>query len=616
MFGWSEKTRAEASTLFKTDALGADRLFETARSMIADPSSGDIGSLFRAFASGVGTYADVSAFRFRQLTDELGLVCGYLSKGQSFFTSGWNLKTEVASHFCPDIGPTILRERDNTELDRTTILESCPNEVADAGWPIEIAGFMRRPARFPFRVYRTQDATAYIDPFRYQIMSRDLTSLWETGSPRGLTLTSMLGANTITIDGNAVIVQDRFNFSNFCHFLYDAISRVYHYVSAFGGKGNTFVFGGIPGRYQELVAHALADTLGLEISSFIFPAEKLFVRPTGHCAWFSDQKELLSHPAQMAHPASLAALARTVDKIPAPVSAVKRLYISRGDADRRRIANEGALIDALQKHGFISVQLRNIPIEEQIGLFRGAEVIVGPHGMGLTHIAMGRNIGRMVELFHPTAGTDAYAFVARASGINYTNIFGSEIPASHSDFSINVDQVLSTLAPENIRLSRPNWKKATNLLPASQTFRGFSHASPEPGLLWPGGDFDRMIFDQATTVHWKLDPPSNTNSGAWQGIEVQSGRTYTASCWIWLPGESADVTVSIRIDGVPALRVISANPADICTWQRIYFIGSPPPGMTTCAIALHIEGEAGTGVVSTCWQFECSDGPSAYVPTL
>lgn len=616
MFGWNGGNREEASTLFKADVMQADGVFKAAREMIADPSSADIGSLLRAFAGGVGTYADVSAFRFRQLADELGVACGYLSPGSSFFTNGWNLKSEVACHFCPDIEASILRDRDNTELEQTTLLESCPNEVTDTSWPIAIAGFMRRPVRFPLRAYRTRDATVYVDPFRYQIMSRDLSSMWETGSPRGLTLNSMLGAEAVSVSGNVIVVQDRFNFSNFCHFLYDAATRVGHYVDRFGSNGDTFIFGGIPGRYQQLVAHALAESLGLEISSFVFPTGKLFVRPTGYCTWFSDQKELLSHPGQMAHPTSLATLARVVDRIPAPLSNLRRLYISRGDAEHRTIVNESALIDALQKHGFTSVQLGNLPVDEQIGLFRGAEVIVGPHGMGLTHIAMGRNIGRMVELFHPTAGTDAYGFVARASGINYTNIFGKEIPATHSDFTIDVDQVLSTLAPVNIRLFRPNWKKATNLLPSSQTFRGFTHASPEPGVLWPGSDFDRMMSDQATTVHWKLDPPSNTNSGAWHGIEVTPGCTYTASCWVWLPNGWADATVSIRIDGVPSLRLKFANPSDICNWQRIYFSASIPPGITTCAIALHIEGEAGTGVVSTCWQFERSDGPSAYVPTI
>jgi hypothetical protein len=58
-----------------------------------------------------------------------------------------------------------------------------------------------------------------------------------------------------------------------------------------------------------------------------------------------------------------------------------RLYLSRNHVrpGARSVLNEGEVLDFLQQHGFIVVRGTE-PLEEILGLFNAAKVIVGPHG--------------------------------------------------------------------------------------------------------------------------------------------------------------------------------------------------------------------------------------------
>jgi hypothetical protein len=615
MYGWTDEMRSSAATLMQDVSAEADALFAKARGMISDPASADIGSLLRGYVDGVGSYVDVAFYRLRQLTDELGHVTGQLPAGQSFFNRNWSVDTDVLQRFCPDTVDSMFEPRTNDAVEATELLEWCPNECMDLAWPRALAGFMRLPRRLPFRAYSTDDAAAYVHPFRYQVLSRDLSAMWNTASPRALSSRFLAETETVETNRTVVIIQDRFGFGNFCHYLFDGITRVLHYVDHFGYQDEMFVFAGVPGRYQEIIGQALCEVARIPAASLYFPDRGILLKGTRKCVWFSDQKELHSHPAQMAHPQSLGMLSVLADLVPGTQSTAKRLYISRGDADRRRITNEADLTAALQARGFISVQLAKIPVEEQVGLFRNAEIVVGPHGMGLTHIVMGKNIGRVIELFHPDAGTNAYAFVARSAGMNYDYVLGQGVPATHSDFSVSVDRVLDLLGPEGMPQPRPNWRKNANLIPASRTFFGFAGGSPDPDPEWAETDFSPMIANQSARFHRKSGPPGNTLVGQWPNIDVAPGALYVVSCWIWLPERCPANEISIRVGGLKAEQVQFANLALSKTWQRVSFTAINPKDAGRCSVGLHIVGHEGATIASTCWQLERGLMPSAYLAT-
>ena len=64
----------------------------------------------------------------------------------------------------------------------------------------------------------------------------------------------------------------------------------------------------------------------------------------------------------------------------------KKIYVARTDAPSRRMRNEGAVIEEVRKRGYEVVVPGTLTFTEQIRLFRGADLVVAPHGAGLTNI--------------------------------------------------------------------------------------------------------------------------------------------------------------------------------------------------------------------------------------
>jgi capsular polysaccharide biosynthesis protein len=100
----------------------------------------------------------------------------------------------------------------------------------------------------------------------------------------------------------------------------------------------------------------------------------------------------------------------------------ERLYLSRSRAQRRRVTNEAELRAALERQGFTTVHLEDLPWAEQINAFRHAKVIVAPHGAGLANLAFCAPGTRVVELFHRAYVHGCFWRLAALRGLDYEPI--------------------------------------------------------------------------------------------------------------------------------------------------------------------------------------------------
>ncbi|TKX52297.1 glycosyltransferase family 61 protein, partial [Halorubrum sp. SS7] len=75
-----------------------------------------------------------------------------------------------------------------------------------------------------------------------------------------------------------------------------------------------------------------------------------------------------------------------------------RVYISRDDADERRVVNETQVVRLLEDYGFSRVILSNLSLAEQIVLFYQADVVIGPHGAGLLNAVYSEDV-QVIEIF-------------------------------------------------------------------------------------------------------------------------------------------------------------------------------------------------------------------------
>lgn len=98
----------------------------------------------------------------------------------------------------------------------------------------------------------------------------------------------------------------------------------------------------------------------------------------------------------------------------------ERLYISRGRATKRRIANEEEVVRVVRGFGFRVVYAEDHTFEEQVGMASSARFFVSNHGAGLTNMLFVRDGGRVLELRHQTDKVNnCYFTMASALGLEY-----------------------------------------------------------------------------------------------------------------------------------------------------------------------------------------------------
>jgi len=127
-----------------------------------------------------------------------------------------------------------------------------------------------------------------------------------------------------------------------------------------------------------------------------------------------------------------------------------RVYVSRADADRRRVRNEDELISSLQQLGFVNYTLSDLPFEDQVRLFAGADVVVGTHGAGLTNIIYSTDID-VVDLFTSEGASEHFFVLANELNHSYDFVLcdpadDDHNPPRHKDMFVGPKSVQDVIA--------------------------------------------------------------------------------------------------------------------------------------------------------------------------
>lgn len=139
---------------------------------------------------------------------------------------------------------------------------------------------------------------------------------------------------------------------------------------------------------------------------------------------------------------------------PVPPKRRARIYVSRADAMLRRVVNEGELVAALRGLDFEIVVPGMITVSDQARAFSQAEIIIGPHGSGLTNIVFAPEGAHVVELSatrrrHPTF----IEKLARGLHLNFHRVQGWALPTQEQRMAVNEqDQDMVVPVPELLRL--------------------------------------------------------------------------------------------------------------------------------------------------------------------
>jgi capsular polysaccharide biosynthesis protein len=125
------------------------------------------------------------------------------------------------------------------------------------------------------------------------------------------------------------------------------------------------------------------------------------------------------------------------------------IYVSRQRSGTRRIENGADVERRLAFAGFATVHPEDHGVAEQARLFRGARLIVAPHGSGLSNIVFAEPGARLLELFPPDWTTQShYRVLAAQAGVHHAALVGEsgKDPRARGDFVVPLARLESLLA--------------------------------------------------------------------------------------------------------------------------------------------------------------------------
>ena len=119
----------------------------------------------------------------------------------------------------------------------------------------------------------------------------------------------------------------------------------------------------------------------------------------------------------------------------------RMLYITRRDANTRRLLNEMALIERLTRYSFEVVELASLSVAEQARLFASARLVVAPHGAGLTNIVFCEKSAAVIEFMPDDYFNPCFEVVAAHRSMRYTRLTVQSVDPSTHDHVVDIRAV-------------------------------------------------------------------------------------------------------------------------------------------------------------------------------
>ncbi|MEJ8802714.1 glycosyltransferase family 61 protein [Pontibacter sp. H249] len=122
----------------------------------------------------------------------------------------------------------------------------------------------------------------------------------------------------------------------------------------------------------------------------------------------------------------------------------KRIYVSRANARTRRVLNEQELLPILAKYNVEVVRAEELTYQQQVQLFFDAEVVVAPHGAGLTNLLFSERC-KVLELHPANLIKTHYFLLCKGFGFEYSAVVGTAGDRLE-DYTVDVREVEAWLS--------------------------------------------------------------------------------------------------------------------------------------------------------------------------
>ena len=118
------------------------------------------------------------------------------------------------------------------------------------------------------------------------------------------------------------------------------------------------------------------------------------------------------------------------------------IFVSRGSATQRSCINEAQIYAILQPLGFQWHSMDNLPVIEQLNLFRRASCIVSPHGAALSNVVACSPKTALLELMPGYGDFSHYFMMCDVLDLKHAHIIGKCIDPRKGSFCVEPSDVL------------------------------------------------------------------------------------------------------------------------------------------------------------------------------
>lgn|SRR5271165_1159640 len=210
----------------------------------------------------------------------------------------------------------------------------------------------------------------------------------------------------------AMAASIRYGWENYWHFFNDALGEL------FGIPRDTPIV--VPDFVQRTpyIREAFKRTQWLAQRRWVYQDQKTWVKARRwvFCRNRANNLEYLD---------------RILDQLGVPKATSQpgmKVFISRRSATSRRIKNEQQIGEIAQRAGLTVLNTATMTLDQQITTFSRAEIVVGPHGAGLTNILFRRSGKlRLLEIFPKDLIAPHYFWLAKLYGHDYASMLGGEV---------------------------------------------------------------------------------------------------------------------------------------------------------------------------------------------
>lgn len=233
---------------------------------------------------------------------------------------------------------------------------------------------------------------------------------------------------------------------HFAHFFWDTLIPTMVYLRNWHDPAEQVVFlvrEDLSPIQRDAYQFVVADHPGITVETL--PANRKMVCPNS--IYIAYQNRLHGRDNILARDYLLEMrdlFARHYGLVSVPPANRKRIYVSRGNVNLRRIKNEKAILGILALHGFEFHDPGSMPFREQAALFASAEMVVAVHGSGLTNLMFSPLGTRVLEIFPSNFTDDSFIKLSKVMRLDYQYIIGG--PGDmRQDFSVDTEKFENAL---------------------------------------------------------------------------------------------------------------------------------------------------------------------------